>query len=175
MPDARAIPQVKDFVEQGGTLLAVGRASAIATHFALPVANPLVDPERRPLPREKYFVPGSVLRLTVDNTVPAAYGFEPEVDVFFDNSPVFRLDADAAARGVRPIAWFATSAPLRSGWAWGQAYLEDTVAAVDAAVGQGRVLLFGPPVTFRAQSHGTFKFLFNGIYYGSATPVRLTN
>lgn len=175
MPDVRVIPQVKAFVEQGGTLLAVGRASAIATHFALPVANPLVDPERRPLPREKYFVPGSVLRLTVDNTLPAAYGFEPEVDVFFDNSPVFQLDADAAARGVRPIAWFATSAPLRSGWAWGQAYLKDTVAAVDAAVGQGRVLLFGPPVTFRAQSHGTFKFLFNGIYYGAATPVRLPN
>jgi hypothetical protein len=30
------------------------------------------------------------------------------------------------------------------------------------------VLVFGPEVTFRAQSHGTFKFLFNGIYYGKA-------
>ena len=34
------------------------------------------------------------------------------------------------------------------------------------AVGAGRVLFFGPDVTFRGQPHGTFKFLFNGIFYG---------
>ena len=42
------------------------------------------------------------------------------------------------------------------------------MAVVDAAMGKGRVLLFGPEMNFRAQSHGTFKFLFNGIYYGKA-------
>jgi hypothetical protein len=26
------------------------------------------------------------------------------------------------------------------------------------------VYLFGPEITFRGQPHGTFKFLFNGIY-----------
>jgi len=26
------------------------------------------------------------------------------------------------------------------------------------------VFAFGPEITFRAQPHGTFKFLFNGIY-----------
>jgi hypothetical protein len=29
-------------------------------------------------------------------------------------------------------------------------------------------VMFGPEITFRAQPHGTFKFLFNGIYYSSA-------
>jgi hypothetical protein len=43
----------------------------------------------------------------------------------------------------------------------------------EATVGKGRVFLFGPEITFRGQPHGTFKFLFNGIYYGSATPVNL--
>jgi hypothetical protein len=33
--------------------------------------------------------------------------------------------------------------------------------------------MFGPEIAFRAQPHGTFKFLFNGIYYGSATETRL--
>jgi hypothetical protein len=42
---------------------------------------------------------------------------------------------------------------------------------VDAQLGKGRVVLFGPDVTFRGQSHGTFKFLFNAIYYGKATSV----
>ena len=33
------------------------------------------------------------------------------------------------------------------------------------------MLLFGPEITFRAQPHGTFKFLFNGILYGTARQV----
>jgi hypothetical protein len=74
---------------------------------------------------------------------------------------------------VRPVAWFASTTPLRSGWAWGQAYLDAGVAILEAAIGKGKVFLYGPEITFRGQPHGTFKFLFNGIYYGSATPVNL--
>ena len=66
------------------------------------------------------------------------------------------------------MAWFDTKEPLRSGWAWGQHYLEGGAAAVEATVGKGKVFLFGPEITFRAQPHGTFKFLFNSIYYGTA-------
>ena len=55
-----------------------------------------------------------------------------------------------------------------SAWAWGQQRLKDAVAVIDAKLGKGRVLLFGPEVTYRAQPHGTFKFLFNGIYYAKA-------
>jgi hypothetical protein len=166
------VPELKRFVESGGTMLAIGRSTAVAEHFGLPVASALVEPlpngATRPLPREKYFVPGSLLRVAVDTSLPPAFGMEAEADVFFDNSPVFRLGPDAAARGVRPVAWFANRTPLRSGWAWGQHYLNEGVAVIDAAVGSGHLLLFGPEVNFRAQSHGTFKFLFNGIYYPKA-------
>jgi hypothetical protein len=65
---------------------------------------------------------------------------------------------------VTPVAWFDSARPLRSGWAWGQQYLESGVVAVEAAVGKGRVMLFGPEILERAQPHGTFKFLFNAIY-----------
>ena len=54
--------------------------------------------------------------------------------------------------------------PMRSGWAWGQAYLRDGVAAFEAKVGQGMFYAFGPEITFRAQTHGTFKLLFNQLY-----------
>jgi hypothetical protein len=166
------IPALKRFVEDGGTILAIGKSTAIAEHFGLPLSSALVerlpDGASRPLPREKYYVPGSLLRVAVNVTSPLAYGFEEYADVFFDDSPVFRLDTDAAARGVKSVAWFASATPLRSGWAWGQRYLEGGVAVVDAAVGKGRVLLFGPEINFRGQSHGTFKWLFNGIYYGTA-------
>ena len=36
--------------------------------------------------------------------------------------------------------------------------------AIEASYGKGKVYLFGPEITFRGQPHGTFKFLFNGIY-----------
>ena len=59
------------------------------------------------------------------------------------------------------------ASPLRSGWALGQQHLERAVAIVDVAMGKGHIAMFGPPIIFRAQAHGTFKFLFNGIYYGT--------
>jgi len=99
----------------------------------------------------------------VDVTQPIAAGLSPRTDFFFDNSPVFRLGPGAAGAGIRAIAAFDSPAPLRSGWAWGQKYLDGGVIAIDAPVGKGRVLLFGPEILQRAQPHGTFKLLFNGI------------
>jgi hypothetical protein len=66
------------------------------------------------------------------------------------------------------VAWYEGKAPLRSGWAWGQERLDGGVAVAEAKVGAGRLALFGPQVLFRAQPHGTFKFVFNGIVQAGA-------
>ncbi len=113
-------------------------------------------------------MPGSILRVKVDTAHPLAHGLRADTDVYFDNSPVFTLPSDAQARGLTAIAWFDGPTPLRSGWAWGQARLDGGVAIAEARVGSGRLVLFGPEITFRAQPHGTFKFLFNGIMRGAA-------
>jgi len=60
---------------------------------------------------------------------------------------------------------------LCSGWVWGEQYLKEGVVAVEAEVGKGKLFLFTPEITFRAQPHGTFKFLFNSLYYGRAELV----
>jgi len=60
---------------------------------------------------------------------------------------------------LKPAVWFDSRAPLRSGWAWGQHYLAGGTAAVEAPLGNGKVIRFGPEITFRAQPHGTVKFL----------------
>ena len=81
-----------------------------------------------PLPREKFYVPGAVLRVAVDETNPLAHGLGKELDVFFDNDPVFKLGPDAAARASAASRGSPDAAPLRSGWAWGQQYLDKGVA-----------------------------------------------
>jgi hypothetical protein len=86
---------------------------------------------------------------------------------------VFRLLPDAKLKGVQAVSWFPNTEPLRSGWAWGQHYLNGGATAVEANVGKGKVLLFGPEITFRGQPHGSFNFLFNSVYYAGATKVKL--
>lgn len=165
----KSIPQLKAFLEAGGNVVTIGSSTNLAYHLKLPVRNALVEMtgsgKDRPLPNEKYYIPGSVLRVAVDPTQQATWGLPSQTDVYFDASPVFKLAPEAIAKGqVVPLAWFDTDKPLRSGWAWGQSYLQDGVAAFMAPIGAGKFYAFGPEITFRAQSQGTFKMLFNQLY-----------
>ena len=164
----KSIPQLKVFLEAGGSIVTIGSSTNLAYHLGLPVHNDLVEKnaegKERPLPGTKYYIPGSILRATTDQTQPAAWGMDKETDLNFDNSPVFKLDANAAEKGVKPLVWFTTDKPLRSGWAFGQAYLKDGVTGFMAPVGAGKLYAFGPDITFRGQSHATFKLLFNQLY-----------
>ncbi len=171
------VPQLKQFLNDGGSIVTIGSSTGLAELLGVPVSNYLTqlgpDGKLHPLPQEKYYIPGSLLRLSLDNSNPLAYGMPSSADVFFDNSPVFRLAPDAAQRQTSAVAWFSGSKPLVSGWAWGQAYLNGGTAIAEANSGRGKVFLLGPEVTFRAQPHGTFKLLFNSLYDGSAAPVSL--
>lgn len=160
----KTIPQLKAFLEAGGNIVTVGSSANLAYHLNLPVHNALVDDGGQPLSGDKFYVPGAVLHVSLDNTQPANWGMNSEADVIYDNSPAFKLDADAVSKGVKPLIWFATDKPLRSGWAFGQKYLKDGVEAFSAQVGKGNLYVFGPEITFRGQSHGTFKLLFNQMY-----------
>ncbi len=171
------IPRLRKFVEGGGAVVAIGSSTSVAQLFGLPVKNHLVEKgaggQDRPLPREKFYIPGSLLKAKIDPAHPLAYGMPEQAHVFYNNSPVFRLSPEAQLKGARPVAWFSGAESLASGWAWGQHYLDGGAAVVEAALGKGKVFLMGPEVVFRAQPHGTFKLFFNGLYYGSASPAVL--
>jgi hypothetical protein len=163
------IPQLKKFLEAGGTIITIGGSTSLAKQLGLPLNNHLsekVDGEEQALNREKFYVPGSVLQASVDNTKPLAWGLDDRVDVMFEGSPTFKIPADA--KGLERVAWYDSKTPLRSGWAWGQERLKDGVAIATAPVGKGTLILCGPQILFRGQPHGSFKFLFNGIVQASA-------
>src|SRR5260221_269755 len=164
----KSIPKLEQFLKAGGHIVTIGSSTNLAYQLGVPVHDALIElanGKERKFPNERFYIPGSVLRVSLDSTIQPAWGMKGEADVYFDQSPVFRINPDAIANGsVRPIAWFATDKPMRSGWAWGQAYLRDGVAAFVATIGQGKLYAFGPEITFRAQTHGTFKLLFNQLY-----------
>jgi len=173
----KTAPLLRQFVEDGGVVLTVGTSSAFGKYLGLPIADALVEKQadgtEKKISSDKFYVPGSLLQVKVDNTRPIAYGVSEDLDVLYSNDPVFRLLPDAKQKGVNSVAWFPNAEPLRSGWALGQSYLKDGNAVVEATVGKGKVYLFGPDITFRGQSHGSFKFLFNGIYESGAKTVKL--
>jgi Zinc carboxypeptidase len=168
---AQTFAQIKQFVQDGGTVIAIGASAMGAVQqFGLPITNHLVENDN-PLPREKYYVPGAVLRVSVDDTNPLAHGLGKELDVFFDNDPVFTLAPNDSGSGPRRVAWFDNATPLRSGWAWGQQYLDKGVEIVETDFGKGRLFLMAPEVLFRSQPHGNYKLFFNGLYLSAAPGI----
>ena len=169
--NAKTVPAVRKFVEDGGTIVALGSAASIGEAMGLPVEDYLTE-NGAPLPASKFYTPGSVLSVKFNNKNPIAYGMPDAGYVFFDSSPVFRLKADATPKLSR-VAWFDTKTPLYSGWSIGQQYLDGGDLATEASVGAGKIVIIGFEATFRGTPHATFKLFFNSLYYGSATPAAL--
>ena len=69
------VPRILDYVRDGGAAIAIGSSASLAYHAGLPVENHLVE-NGRPLTREQYFTPGSVLDMKVEPASPLAHGFE---------------------------------------------------------------------------------------------------
>lgn len=164
----QSIPALKAFVEQGGKIITIGSSANLAYHLELPVKNAIVEMfngKERNLPGEKFYIPGSILQVAVEPSVRANWGMKNKADVYFNNSPVFKVQPAAIANGtITPLAWFASDKTLRSGWAFGQSYLQDGVAAFEAKIGKGKLFVYGPEITFRGQTHSTYKMLFNQLY-----------
>jgi hypothetical protein len=165
-----SVVSLKKFLEGGGTIVTIGQSTNLAYHLKLGVSSSLSEMKNGklvPLSGEKFYIPGSLLQVKIDSTNAVAWGMGSKADIFFDSSPVFNLTPEAVSQGViKPIAWFDSAEPLRSGWAFGQEYLLNGVAAFEAKVGHGKLCAFGPEITFRAQTSSTFKLLFNELYSG---------
>lgn len=168
LSNEKSIPQLKKFMENGGQIVTIGNATRMAYQLGLPVDNALTSKspsgEVKSLSSNDYYVPGSILTSMIDNKEPENWGMDKTADMVFDNSNVFTLRPDAIEKGLRPLAWFGDHDPLRSGWAWGQSYIHEGTIAFSVPFGSGKFYACSTQITFRGQSYGTFKMLFNQLY-----------
>jgi hypothetical protein len=153
------IDALKTFVQKGGTLVALGRSTEFAIQkLELPVRNVVANQ-----PGKEFFCPGSTLRTRFDNTNPLAYGMPAEGLVLFFYSPAFEILPNDFNERYEVIATYADRDLLQSGWLVGGDALAKKPAMVAAGYGQGKVILVGFRTQHRAQTHGTFKLLFNAL------------
>ena len=149
---------LRRFVESGGLLVAWDGAARYAMNqLRLPVRNAL-----RAYAHSSFFAPGSLLRAIMDFGHPLAYGMPRDAAVMFINGPAFEMVEGVA------VASFPRYNPLLSGWLLGQEKLHGRAALACVPVGEGRVVLMGYRPQFRAQARGTYKTLFNALYWAAS-------
>ncbi len=155
------VEQIKKFIENGGTLITIGKACEIVTkEFKLAVrdlSEELTDPK-------KYFCPGSTLRAIVDIEHPIGWGMPREVKVLFMGSPLLEVITSYENEKYREVVRFANENLFSSGWLIGEQYLVRKPAVLEVLHGKGKIIMFAIRPHFRAWTHATFKLLFNSLY-----------
>jgi hypothetical protein len=155
---AEGVNAIREFVEKGGTLVTLNGAAAFPVdRLGIGVRNVLTGKSTK-----EFWCPGSMLKVKIDNTNPLAYGMPSNGLALYLNSPAFEVTAQNA-EGYDVVVRYADRELLESGWLVGEENLARRAAVVSAKLGQGKVVLIGFPAQHRAQTHGTYKLLFNAL------------
>lgn len=159
----KGIENLVAFVEAGGTLLAMGDAGEFAIkHFALPLRNVL-----KGVSTKEFWSPGSTLRMDFDNNNPMAYGMPDDgVGLFLGSNDAWEIIPSNKNHKVDRIATFKESNIMQSGWLVGEKYISEKATAVSVGVDKGTVVLVSFRAQHRAQTHGTYKLMFNALVSG---------
>ncbi len=154
------VEALKAFVQWGGTLVALGQSSGFAIEkFGLPVRNALANKSS-----SEFWCPGSTLKVKFDNTHPLAYGMPSEgLVVFMGNSSAYEITPSDHSERYETMVSFAERDILQSGWLIGEESLSKKAAMIAAKYREGTIVLIGFRTQHRAQTHGTFKLLFNAL------------
>jgi hypothetical protein len=170
------VRNIKAFVEAGGTLVLVNDSTLFGIEkLGLPLTDLLKGmrserqwdtvSEAKPA---QFACPGSVLRMQFDPKHPVAFGMPEDAPGVCTSSLAFRLNPTFDGRTIDTIAKYPGGSLLMSGYLKGEQLIQNTVAAADVPLGKGRVVMLGFGVAQRGQPHGTFKLLFNSLYYGAS-------
>jgi hypothetical protein len=157
------VEAVKEFVEKGGTLLTFGEACNFAIEkLDLRIKNALEGTT----PKE-FFCPGSTLHATIDNTHPLGYGMPGKAlilqwtDHTRNKCPILEIQPSSNSQDYKEIVKFPEGNLLESGWLIGEEKITGKTAMVSVKHKDGKAVLIAFRPQNRAQTHGTFKLVFN--------------
>ncbi len=153
----QGVENIKEFVKNGGILIALGEASNFAIEqLGLPVRNVL-----RNVSTKEFFAPGTIVKLKVNNLNPIAYGFENYVPAYMINPIAF--STSSYSDKVSVIATFDENDVLMSGYLLGESKIKGKPALCEVPYEKGKILMFAFRPQHRSQTWATFKFLFNAL------------
>ena len=160
--EKEGVEALKAFVESGGILITLNNACGLVfKEFQPPARNALEKVDR-----SKFFCPTSLLQIIVDNASPLGYGMPRKAAAMFSDGLALSTWAPPSGDWDRKVvAAYAESDVLLSGWLLGEDMIARKAAVVDTSYKKGRIILIGFPCQNRAQTHGTYKFLLNGLLY----------
>jgi hypothetical protein len=157
-----AVHAVDEFVRGGGTVLSWGNgATGIAQALQLPVQSTTAG-----LSRKEYFTGTSIMQIQVDPSHPVMAGMPERADVTVNQPPAFATTTGFTGAVIAKFP--ADASPLRSGFITpgGDKYLKGYAAAIDVKQGDGHVLLFAFNPDWRGQPTGSFRMIFNTLFFG---------
>jgi hypothetical protein len=166
----QGLAKLEQFVESGGTLIALDGATDLPVRFFGLGLRPVLGTGGEAA--GGYYCPGSLIRIQVDTAHPIAWGMPPDAYAFTTGGQAWDVtlpkEENQGEREIRSVARYASSNLLASGWLSGERVVAGKPILVEARHGKGRVVLFGFRPQFRAQSTGAFKLLLNAIYLSAA-------
>ena len=149
-------------MDAGGTVAAFGRSSmALVEVLDLPIANSLQG-----LAQKDYFAPGSLVLSELDSKSPLAYGLPGKLAVMNRRGPAFVPKATIGS-GPEMVGKYPDYDPRLSGFLLGPEHIQGKGSVAVQSVGHGRVILFSMTPQFRAMTHGTYKLIFNAIFWSA--------
>jgi hypothetical protein len=170
-----AVTKIKNWVQQGGTLILVRNAVTWA------IQNKLVDeqvkkydekkePERMdfedaPNYQGSRAIGGSIYMTDLDITHPLGFGYTSRSLPVWRNHNIFLEPSKNPVNTVAKV----TANPLLSGYvhASNLEKIKNSPSLMVSTIGQGRAILFLDDPNFRGYWYGTSKLFFNALFFGS--------
>lgn len=158
----KGIDELTRFIQEGGTVTAFGPSSmALAKILNLPISDDVAG-----LPQKDFYALGSLVLTGLDQSSPLSYGLPEKIPVLNRRGPVF---VPKATTGNSPqmVGKYPDYDPRLSGFLLGEDRLLGKGSIAVQNSGKGRIILYSMAPQFRAMTHGSYKLLFNAIFWST--------
>ncbi|NJC09002.1 M14 family zinc carboxypeptidase [Polymorphobacter fuscus] len=151
------LAELRKFVEEGGTLITTGNASAVPASFGL------VDGIGVSSPGGGFYAPGPIVKAKLlQPASPIFYGYtEDTMPVRWATNVLFQMRP--ADRQQVLMEFPGGQSSVISGFMKGAEEVRNRPAIINVARGQGRVLMFATTPIWRWQTLGEYRMLYNAM------------